>query len=366
MSDVKKLVSTGFHLNDHSIRKEDLALVSLRIALKSFFETYAIFRGRIFTVASSAGKKKVDDHPLPYAESYAECIVHFQHFAELVCKHFLRLDHVLLADVAVEKYDILHKLLHRKKLDADDEAPVKSIEFSEALKRIKALVSKDQLKGSKGLKFFIKYNSALIELNNLRNRIWHRGLYTLDYPTLDVFIGEHILPFVAEVISHKEYKSKEHIWKYRPLECGADPFKEIINHFQSENYNLKKLCYLKELGRAAYSTERPFALMKDNPTGFTKIFTKRKITRAERIAEAEAKRNFHDVEACPVCGAKSLIIYDQTEIEHDLDDEPIDSYNYVYSIKCELCSLSLDSELGNASEFNLHKIKDYFSVTSHL
>ncbi|WP_225776352.1 hypothetical protein [Pseudomonas sp. Marseille-Q5115] len=249
MVKLKDVIKEGFQLGDQSRSENDLALVSLRVALKSFFMTYAKFRGRIRSITDSTSDKQdiVDAHSLSYAEAYAECIVHFQHFAELACKSFLRADHPLLSDVASAKVGVLHSLLHKKKLTADEEIQVKSIEFSEAMSRLKLLVETGKLKGYKELEFISDHYNTLVELNNLRNRIWHRGIFILEYKALDIFIGRFVLPFVRDVINHPLYSGREIIWKYSNLSCGLDPLEEIIRHFSSEKYKLEKVAYLKRL-----------------------------------------------------------------------------------------------------------------------
>jgi hypothetical protein len=214
MSPLGFTLKKGFQLSDHSMRKDDLALVSLRVAMKSFFSTYAKLRGRISSIKnpSATTQEVIDSYSLNYAEAYAETVVHFQHFAELACKSFLRNDHPLLSDVGSGKAGVLHSLLHNKKLTADEEKQVRSIEFSEALKRLKELVSSNKLEGHANLQFITTHFDTLNELNNLRNRVWHRGLYVLEYSALDEFVGKYVLPFVRDVVSHQFFAGKEIIW----------------------------------------------------------------------------------------------------------------------------------------------------------
>jgi len=346
------------------MRKDDLALVSLRIALKSFFSTYSKVRGRLKDIIQNAGIKQkiIDSHSLEYAECYAECIVHFQHFAELSCKHFLRQDHVLLADIATDQPKVLHSLLHNIKLTADEETQIRSIEFSEALKRLLDLVKREKLNDYSSLKFFEEHKETLVHLNSLRNRVWHRGLYILDYEALDALVGQFILPFVKAVVNHPYYKSRDRIWRYQDLKCGLDPINAIIEHFKTENYDVKKVCYLKELGRAAYSKALPPNSAPDTLKNFYHMSWTIKKRRAERIASSEASLDYHSVENCPSCGARTLIVQEEHETDFDENGDPVDQYSYVHATQCELCSLSFDSELGNASTFKLTGIADYFAT----
>ncbi|QEY75036.1 hypothetical protein [Pseudomonas denitrificans (nom. rej.)] len=362
MPTLKDTLKRGFQISDHRLQQEDLALVSLRVAMKSFFSTYGKLRGRIRHIISATNSQDIiDAHSLAYAESYAECVVHFQHFAELACKSFLRNDHPLLSDVASAKAGVLHSLLHGKKLTPEEERQVRSIEFSEAISRLNDLVKSKKLLDHANLNFFSSHVEMLNDLNGLRNRIWHRGLFILEYSALDIFIGQHVLPFVRDVISHPHYSGRENFWKYSPLDCGLDPLNSIINHFTSEKYNLKKVAYLKELGRAAYDEKLPKIPLSSKTFNFTLQLLRAEKNRAERVAENEAIRDYNEVCKCPVCGAKSLIIHEDTDHDYNDEGEPIDFYRFTHAVKCEYCTLSLDDEIGNASEHALTGLSDYFS-----
>ncbi|KAI2685061.1 hypothetical protein [Pseudomonas sp. TNT3] len=362
MSALESTLKKGFQLSDHSMRKDDLALVSLRVALKSFFSTYAKLRGRISNIKNSSGttQEVIDSYSLNYAEAYAETVVHFQHFAELICKSFLRNDHPLLSDVGSGKAGVLHSLLHNKKLTAEEEKQVRSIEFSEALKRLKELIKSNKLKDHTNLQFIITHFDTLTELNTLRNRVWHRGLYVLEYSALDEFVGKYVLPFVRDVVSHQFFAGKEIIWKYASPHCGLDPIDEIIKHFSTEAYNLDKVAYLKEIGRSAYDDKLPKGPKSSKPFKFTFLLYDAERKRAERIAASEAKRDFHEVCLCPTCGANSLIIHEETDSDFDDEGSPIKWYRFTHAAKCEYCGLSLDDEIGNAKDHGLGGIPEYF------
>lgn len=362
MSPLGFTLKKGFQLSDHSMRKDDLALVSLRVALKSFFSTYAKLRGRISSIKnpSATTQEVIDSYSLNYAEAYAETVVHFQHFAELACKSFLRNDHPLLSDVGSGKAGVLHSLLHNKKLTADEEKQVRSIEFSEALKRLKELVSSNKLEGHANLQFITTHFDTLNELNNLRNRVWHRGLYVLEYSALDEFVGKYVLPFVRDVVSHQFFAGKEIIWKYASPHCGLDPIDEIVKHFSTEAYNLEKVAYLKEIGRSAYDDKLPKSPKNEKPFTFTFFLHNAEKKRAERIAASEAKLDFYEVCLCPTCGANSLIIHEETDSDFDDEGAPFNWYRFTHAAKCEYCGLSLDDEIGNAKDHGLSGIPEYF------
>lgn len=373
---LKEIVKEGFSLNE--TRKKgnfeiDLALISLRIALKAYFSTYQTFRDKlgIFHPSANNNSKDTDSmHSIAYCEAYAECIVHFQHFAELVCKNFLRSDHSLLSDTALSRPIILHKLLKGDKLTSEENKNVKSIEFSEALKRIVELIKKKRLKDWQSLSFIENYKEQLEELNKLRNRIWHRGTYILHYSALDKFVGIHIFPFVAAVVSHPAYSSLKQVWKYDNLACGIDPIDGIISAMQnSNNYDIGKIAFLKELGRAAYQSPIKRSDVGGNiPRSLEKLLNQRHIERSVRVANTEAKLDNFKVTNCPVCDVKSLVIEEEIESNDPGGEEWV--IGYTTKVKCECCSFELirgsgAGEIKNASDYGLTSIEDYWITETY-
>ena len=190
--------------------------------------------------------------------------------------------------------------------------------------------------------------------------MWHRGTYILRYPALDDFIGIYILPFVNEIINLPKYSKALPFWKYPVLHCEVDPIKEIISLYKSGVPNLGKTALLKELGRAAYA----------NPirqVSFFKHFNKILSAKAERIAKEEKFSS--DVEkicTCPVCGVKSLVVYNETYSnaedlgEDEVLNEPYEVWQYTWQVKCMCCTFEIhDSDIANPSTYGL-SIEDYW------
>lgn len=147
MTDLKTTTADGFKFDTKN--ENDLAFVSLRIALKAYFSTYQTFKYQlnIFDQENNSDQKAIDfSHSNSYCEACTETIVHFQHFAELVCKKLLRDDHPLLADVALNKPLLLQKLLHGKTLSDADQQTLGSITFSDTLERLSTLIDNKELK----------------------------------------------------------------------------------------------------------------------------------------------------------------------------------------------------------------------------
>jgi transcription elongation factor Elf1 len=108
---------------------------------------------------------------------------------------------------------------------------------------------------------------------------------------------------------------------------------------------------VKVKGKA--STRRPFDFFIEN----------RRKARAERIAKSEAALEYNHVTDCPVCGANSLVVYEDTDYDFDEEtDEPINYRRFTHEVECESCTFSLEDAVANASVYEIPGIKDFFMV----
>lgn len=370
MNELEAIAKDGFSLDARDEGSIDLSLISLRVALKAYFSTYQAQKYYIsnFDGKYSTNRNISKQHTLRYCEQAAETIIHFQHFAELVCKRFLKEDHPLLSDVALQNAEVLHKLIHGEALQDGDQTSVRSIEFSEALERLNKLIKTERIKGYEKLKFITDSIQTLKTLNTLRNRVWHKGLYIVSYKSLDKFIGKFILPFVSKIFEHPLYLNQVSYWKYDPLQCEIDPFNEIIAHCKNEDYNIKKVAWLKELGRAAYENpiKKPSG-KSDKTNNFLAQFLRKEhdehVKLVQKTAEFEVAGKYSHVEDCPVCGIKSLVIHG--EIDHDefIDDygnKISESYSYTDIVKCMCCTFRLEHGIDDASIYGIKGISNFF------
>ena len=358
-SSVEKIAEDGFSLVDRNHKLKNLAMLSLKIALQAYFSTYRSM-GHFLHLFGSKKKQHTQatidhNHTYEYCQYCAETIIHFQHFAELVCKDFLRAEHPLLAIDASRRPVILHKLLKKKAVSERDLEGVHTVEFSETLNRLCALI-KDRKLGAGRLDFIVSARPFLSKLNVLRNREWHRGAFILRYPALDKLVAEHMLPFVVQVTSLKEYASLSYFWKYKKLSRGMDPIQEIIATCKRGRLNIGKVALLKELGRAAYDNP-----LHNNP--ITEYFDKKHKKRAKHLADLEMQAGGADVKECPVCGVESLVVFD--DVEYDDPDEESGRWNravrYTYEVKCMCCTFEIDNHLKNPKKYGL-ALDDYWQA----
>ena len=330
---------------------ESAAFLSLKTSLQAYFETYRA------TYEGLSDPLKFDDSILLskfesglYKTLYFTTITHFQNFFELILKDFLRKIDELLAVKWNEKFTAsLYRKIKSKELCCN--IFYQSIEFSEALKRLK-IIQKENPKDDivKKIEFLlVKENDETLNfLNDLRNRIWHRGLYYLFYSNLDRFICGKILPLVKQ-ITDLDWYSENKEWTYKNLKCGVDPIASLINEASKHHINYEKIALLKEMGRAAY--HNPIVQLDDNCSPIEIAFKENcnrekmkyvnvKITAARDVFSSK-------VCDCPVCGQKTFLKY-------ELDDPSYDE-NECYphfipeKLKCETCSFEVRSNIENLS-----------------
>ena len=177
------IVKDGFSLPTKNTDEIELAFLSLWIALKAYFSTYQTIKGNLYFDAA---------HSRKYRETYAETIVHFQHFAELICVKFLKDTHPLLhlnitkknrekffkksgkkdldKDFHIDSYKHMKdKYPEKRKLTEEEEEEINTLNFSDMLKRLLELINANLLKDSSSLKFIIDHEESLKKLTKLRN-----------------------------------------------------------------------------------------------------------------------------------------------------------------------------------------------------
>ncbi|ECK9373918.1 hypothetical protein FEN82_21565 [Salmonella enterica subsp. enterica serovar Typhimurium] len=357
MEKLNIVVKDGFILQESNNNNElDIAFTSLKIALMSYFTTYQdchYYIGILEKVNNDVSEEDLN-YSNSYCKSCVETIVHFQHFFELVCKKILKDEHPLLANEASKKVIALHKMLKGELLSVDEESSLRSIEFSETITRLTDLIKKERINDYQKLGFIHSNIKVLTELNVLRNRIWHRGLYILRYKALDEFVCNYILPLVIEFVSLEQFSDNERLWKYKPLICNISIIDELIKEYKSTaSVNTRKIALLKELGRAAYNNPLTDGSLSSHKMTFARIVDNEIKSRTLKIVDAITQHEHASVKNCPVCGMNTLIAYKDSEQEFDDEENLINSYDYTYRLVCECCGLSLNSGFSEAKIYGL-------------
>ena len=330
---------------------ESAAFLSLRTALQAYFESYRA------TYEGFPDPLKFDDSTLQskfesdlYKTLYFTTITHFQNFFELILKDFLRKIDELLAVKWNEKFTTyLYRKIKSKELCSN--VFCQSIEFSEALKRLK-IIQKENPKDDviKKIEFLlVKENDETLDfLNDLRNRIWHRGLYYLFYSNFDCFVCGKILPLVKQITDLDWYtKNKE--WTYKNLKCGVDPIKSLISETSKHPINYEKIALLKEMGRAAY--HNPIIYLDNNCSPLErglKVNCNREKMKYVNVKIAAIRNELlSEVYVCPVCGQNTFLKYELDDTSFDENDR---YPHYIpEKLKCETCSFEIRSNIEDLS-----------------
>jgi len=353
MQEVKKICEDGFYLGKKDINIDGLAFISLKLALKSYFATYQTMKYSLHMFEQNEEEKKRSLPPYgsAYCELCSETIIHFHHFFELIFKEILRSENILLSiDIKSDNHEILYDLITNNTIADEDLEKIHELEFSTTLNRLMRLIKRRNFGGGK-FDFMMDSEDTLKQLNILRNRLLHRGVYILSYTALDKLVGYYILPLVNQIAQLPQYKAFNNRWKYENLSCGYDPVKEIINNVK-ENYDMSKVAFLKELGRGAYNIK----------TGF--LFEQLEKYKYEKTAKLfEKENNISHITKCPVCGLNTLMVYDDV-VTDDYDESTYSfakAWRHTWKVECVNCNFNISNDLKNPKEYGLN-IADYWEV----
>lgn len=226
-----------------------------------------------------------------------------------------------------------------------------SLEFRAAWERLDALLKAGRL-GRTNLDFSQEDKDTFKTINQLRNRAWHRGRFILSYPTLDELIARYVLPIVLKLTALEPYSGHDRFWRYPALDCGIDPLQEIVNEAAKGEFDVGKVAFLKELGRAAYERPSLSPLLPDSE----------QVDLAHAHASLTAVTLHHnvDVQRCPVCGIDTLTVHEATgDYEDDAGVQRI--FSRTCLVKCVFCSFEVTDLLQNPRDYGFN-IRDFFYV----
>lgn len=331
----------GFMVNE-AFPINNVAHLSLGIALDAYVSTFRDISSNIFMFTDKSKYSASQLHGGGCVKHACGSITHFQHFAELYIKEILENVHPLLVVDVGSKHSLLYDLIKNNPYDKDEIDKLHKIEFRVALERICELITKGNIGAQ--YKFIKSYKSSLSKINDLRNRIAHRGIYILGYESLDELFGVHILPFLNEVLKIDPSYKKDYI--FRKTKGGLIPFQEIMNLFRSKGkYDIKKIGLLKEIARAVGKDD-----IYEAP--YMQFFNNEKIAKINALAEFEEEQGLGsaNIDECPVCKQKTFVIYTEREYEDDEDDEygdTVNAWEYVYEAKCVHCTFELNHSMND-------------------
>jgi len=325
----------GFYLNEKKHDYNDIGSLSLKISLECYLSTYKDIGGNDLSLYINQKEEKFLIGK--YLEHSSEAIFHFQHFIELYIKKILREIHPILSMDSSKKHTLMYKLLFNEPVTDLEVESIKQLEFSEALNRFLELFKVDNIKGK--YQFIVDAKDWIREVNNLRNRISHRGVFILNYESLDHLFGNYILPFLKNIFNIDSSYNEDYYFK--KTYNGISPIDEIIDIFKNGKYDVKNVSVLKEMGRASYNNNiYDHSLFQYHNDELTK--------RAETLADYYAKMYNDKKEICPVCGVNSFVLFEDTVHEEDNDGNVLSACIFIYNAKCYNCDFDIDNRLYDA------------------
>lgn len=352
--------------------EEPAAFQSLKSALMAYFGTYhSTLQVRPITPLTTVSRLETYEIE-EYKNLYFTAITHLQHFFEYILKDALnQINPIFSAEFNKDGFEqIYFTVVGNRTLEELETENLKSIEFDEALNRLKRIKKIDstneKISNSQNL---IDNENTLKILNLLRNRIWHKSLFFLQYYNLDLFMGKKVFPLIKKVMESSRYSDRKS-WKYKLLFCEIDPIDAIIKECESETPSFERIGLLKELGRASYNNplvmypkgkndsksetiqdifRRPFVL---NST-YAYYINKDKIEESLARVNGICSNNIpFDVYECPVCGQKTLIKYEFMDFEEGVDangNECRIDLMIPEKLHCETCSFHVEDNITDLS-----------------
>ena len=293
---IDKILSDEYYIfleDNHNV-----AFYSLSIGLEEYFETYhrvCLYLSHFERDDKERINYKVHENSTSYIKNYLNIAIHIQHFFELETKRLLENEHALFA--VDDKGDpiILNKLLKNIQLNSEDTKSLKSVEFSEAIDRLKKLVEKGILTDAVAILFVSTYK-LLKALNSLRNTIIHRGKRIMQYCELDEFFSQYVLPFVKDVLNCRYYR-----WHLNQLKSKGvyDSICNIIEEGKKATISYSKIAFEKELARCNLIVDKNnIQKGKEKDENIKRIISRRLNPYSNEQYIKEAK--------CPCCDNKTM------------------------------------------------------------
>lgn len=341
------IIKKGYFIKDIEKDHSNLAKLSLMMSLKLFCKTANdIYSNAAWIVDEKKTEEREKAYGLNYAIDACDSIIHLQHFIELYIKEILeKKDKLLVYDLSRKPLLYYKALKNRKKISDEELEDVHFIEFTDAKNILNSLI--DGKKISKKYSFLTKNVETMIDINKLRNRIAHRGVFVLDYNALDEWYGKYVLPFIEDIAQNDSNYSD--IFHYCMTLNNNDikPFEDIIKEYSKQSPNKNKIYVLKMIGYSAYNNRIPSNLPPDpiciNPNfNFNQNDLYNKWLQERRDKASKIAKSYVDdyailnISECPVCKCKTLI-----ETEDTVEDDKDIPHSYVCDIECTQCGFKL-------------------------
>lgn len=338
----------------------NVAFYSLSIGLEEYFKTYrrvAIVLSRYDRNNKNSINSKTKERAR-YVKSYLNIAIHIQHFFEIETKRLLENQNILFA--VDDKGDpiILNKLINNMDLTEEDTKSLKSVEFSEAIKRLKRLVEKGIITDETA-KLFTDNYKLMNALNAVRNTILHRGKRIMLYCELDEFFSQAVLPLIKEVLNCQYYK-----WYLEEFKRNGiyDSICNIVIEGKNSTVDYSQIAYEKEIARSKLTLKKiPINIGKEDEEYIQKIV-------ARRLKPYVEEKYVYD-NKCPCCQnrimfhGREIIDYDIEELGDEMSSlgnfQTIQIPEYAEYYECGLCGFFC-TDFFEGVEVHNQSVKDFF------
>lgn len=329
-------------ISEHHIK--NVAFLSLKISLISYFRTAKALNYYYNGITCDPNLSQQDKdryHGIIYANEAYNAVFHFQNFLELVIKEICN---SLTGNTNANHLNLPHNL-------STIVAGIDSGRFDRRYVFIK------------------NYENAIIAINKLRNDSVHEGAYILRINSLDELFGKYALPLMKEVHALPEYQANLY-WTYNLDNNEISPIDDIIVEYKNNAPNPYKIQLLKLIANAAYENEIMISheeldkskedILQSGKASLFGLLYGKKVEKAEKEAINLAHINNKDVEVCPVCHQKTLVL-EQDWYDNGLDetDPEYQCGYYTYKVFCTQCGLEIPNYLISKLPTLGLRIKDY-------
>lgn len=341
-----------------------VSFISLRLALKNYYETYSIIRDKTDFEYFIYRKEKLTintNRSHGFIERYFASINFLHTFYEHLVNEALLSANPNLTKVKFDNEVDFIKLLTQKYGDIKVKGS-RTLDHRQRLERLQLLIANfkgvpKQFKVQKKYHFLLKHIETMTTIATLRNDIIHEGKSYLNRYAYEVLFINHVIPLVKDTL---RLLPKSKVYISRSVYCKINIIRKLCSLQLAAKVEgsisqalLKKLQFinhLKELGRASFNN--PLWMQDDTKNESTwKSINEGHNNPIRLLNEAVSeikteKFGFHTLHNCPCCGSNTLLTND---------------YWYYYATKikrvetasCQLCTYKINIMLGEPKYFGI-------------
>lgn len=340
-----------------------VAFISLRLALKNYFETYSIIRDKtdFDYFVTRYGKLIINpNRSHGFIERYFASINFLHTFYEHLLNEALESADPKLTMVKSHNEGEFIKSLNQQDIELISEEN-RTLNHRNRLKRLGLLIvnySKEhKIRVKKRYHFLAKHIETLATVAHLRNDIIHGGKSYLNRYAYEVLFINQVLPLVKSTLT---LLTKSKVYISRSVYCNVNIIKSLCNAKLPAKIepNLSKdfvkklqfINHLKELGRASYNN--PLWMQEDNKSerawqSINEQHNKPIRVLKETVAEIlQGKLGFYSLHNCPCCGSYSLLTHDFWYYNETRKKR-------VETASCQLCTYRINIMLGEPKYFGI-------------